>query len=94
LNGLDWVGWGASAVLIATLGSQIYAQWQADDPEGVSVWLFLGQIAASVGFIVYSVSVESWVFVVTNSLILLTALAGQILFLVKRHDKDRGSGSN
>lgn len=77
---LDWVGWLASAILIATLARQIYTQWKADEPQGVSGWLFVGQIAASLGFIVYSVSVKNWVFVTTNFLILLTAIVGQIIY--------------
>jgi hypothetical protein len=45
----------------------------------VSRWLFIGQLASSTGFIIYSYGLGSWVFVVTNSLILLVAAAGQAL---------------
>lgn len=85
MSGPDIIGWIASAILIATLSRQIYVQWQDPDPEGVSTWLFLGQIAASVGFIAYSWLLHSWVFIVTNSLILLTALVGQWVMYRKRH---------
>lgn len=50
----DVIGWLASAILLATLVKQIHKQAANKDAEGVSRWLFVGQIAASVGFIVYS----------------------------------------
>lgn len=73
----DSIGWAASAVLLLTLGRQIHVQWQDKDAKGVSHWLFIGQIAASAGFIVYSALVMNWVFIVTNSAILVTAIIGQ-----------------
>ncbi len=48
---VDLVGWLASAVLIATLIRQIYKQWRSDQNQGVSRWLFIGQITASLLFI-------------------------------------------
>ena len=80
----DIVGWTASAILLATLTRQIITQWRDEDAKGVSRWLFAGQMAASVGFIVYSWMLDNWVFIVTNSLILLTAVIGQVMLLVKR----------
>ena len=80
----DIVGWGASAILIATLLRQSYLQWTDEDAKGVSRWLFVGQIAASLGFIAYSVLVRNWVFIVSNSLILLTAVAGELGLLWRR----------
>lgn len=80
----DLIGWAASAILLATLGRQIITQWKDKDAKGVSRWLFLGQMAASVGFIIYSWMLDNWVFIVTNSLILLTAVIGQIGLLVRR----------
>ena len=77
MAGIDLLGWGASAILIATLMRQSYVLWTDEDAKGVSKWLFVGQIAASVLFIVYSWIVANWVFIVSNSLILLTALAGE-----------------
>src|SRR5690606_14097352 len=74
----DWIGWAASAILLATLVRQIRKQ-VADEGAGVSRWLFIGQSLASVGFIVYSVMLDNWVFIVTNSCILLTAIVGQCL---------------
>lgn len=78
------VGWAASAVLIATLSRQIYTQWKDKDAKGVSRALFVGQIAASVGFIAYSWMLRNWVFIVTNTIILMTAVVGQIVISRKR----------
>jgi MtN3 and saliva related transmembrane protein len=80
----DLIGWAASAVLLATLIRQIVVQAKPDDDEGVSVWLFAGQIVASIGFVVYSVLVGNWVFTVTNSCILVTAIVGQIVTMRKK----------
>ncbi|HEY0332375.1 MAG TPA: SemiSWEET family transporter [Stenotrophomonas sp.] len=84
----DWIGWAASALLIATLVRQILKQWRSESTDGVSGWLFLGQSASSVGFIIYSVLLGNLVFIVTNSLILLTALAGQAVYLWRRKHKN------
>ena len=80
----DVIGWLASAILLATLVRQIQKQAAMPESEGVSTWLFLGQMAASVGFVLYSWLVENWVFIVTNSLILLTAVVGQIVMWKKK----------
>ena len=77
----DLIGWLASAILIATLARQTWRQWREPDPRGVSHWLFAGQIAASTGFVAYSWLLHNWVFIVTNLLILLTAVAGQVVLL-------------
>ena len=80
----DLIGWTASAILIVTLLRQIWTQSRQPDAQGVSTWLFVGQIAASLGFIVYSVLVGNWVFITTNSVILLTAIVGQLVVWRKR----------
>ncbi len=80
----DLVGWAASAVLLATLSRQIYTQSRDPDARGVSHWLFAGQMLASLGFIVYSALLDNWVFIVTNSLILLTAVVGQVVMWRKQ----------
>ena len=74
----DLVGWAASAILLATLARQTWRQWREPDPRGVSRWLFIGQIAASAGFVAYSWMLRNWVFIVTNTLILVTAIIGQL----------------
>jgi MtN3 and saliva related transmembrane protein len=80
---VDLVGWFSSAVLLATLAQQVLKQWREGSSEGVSRWLFIGQVTASAGFTIYSVLVRSWVFVVTNALIFLNALVG--LAITLRH---------
>lgn len=84
---VDLLGWAATLILVATLWRQIWKQWRAQDAAGVSGWLFIGQMTASLLFILYSVLLESWVFVVTNSLILLTAIAGFCMARVKRRGR-------
>jgi len=80
----ECIGWAASAVLLATLVRQIAKQARADHPEAISTWLFVGQAAASTLFVIYSARVGNTVFVVTNSCLLLTALAGQYVSRKKR----------
>lgn len=91
MQAADWIGWTASGLLLATLARQIAKQWHSDTNEGVSGWLFLGQSAASVGFIVYSALVGNLVFIVTNALILATALVGQAAYLWRRRQAKRGN---
>ncbi len=80
----DLIGWAAASILLLTLGRQVYTQWRDRTSKGVSRWLFVGQCAASVGFVVYSWLVGNWVFVVTNALILVTAVAGEFIYLRNR----------
>lgn len=83
----DAIGWIASAILLATLIRQIVKQARHRETEAVSTWLFLGQATASALFVVYSVLLENWVFTVTNSCLLVTAVIGQLL--VKRAPRSR-----
>jgi len=71
------VGWLAAAVLFVTVAYQVYVQWRSGAVAGVSPWLFTGQLVASVGFLAYSLLLQSWVFVVTNTLVALAALVGK-----------------
>ena len=87
----DIVGWLASAILLATLVRQIAAQMRDPEARGVSRWLFIGQSAASIGFIVYSAMLDNLVFIVTNSCILVTALVGQVTLWWRRR---RGIGQS
>ena len=79
----DAIGWASSAILLATLIRQIVKQHR-EGGEGVSHLLFIGQSLASIGFITYSVLLHNWVFIVTNSVILATAVVGQLVMLRKR----------
>ena len=77
----DLVGWAASAVLFATVCRQVWKQWKEGQGEGVSHWLFIGQMTASAGFLIYSWMLDNWIFVVTNFFMLLAAIAGQVILL-------------
>ena len=79
----EFLGWLSSAILVATIVKQVYKQWREGRSEGVSRWLFVGQIAASTGFTIYSALVGNPVFVVTNALMLASAATG--LLIVLRH---------
>jgi lipid-A-disaccharide synthase-like uncharacterized protein len=80
----DLVGWSATLILVATLGRQAWLQWNDRHSSSVPPLMFGGQCLASVLFIAYSAMVGSAVFVVANSLILLTALAGFVASLRHR----------
>ena len=85
MNGTELIGWCSSFILVLTIAKQVYKQWQEGTSEGVSKWLFIGQMSASLGFTIYSWLVNNWVFVVTNSLMLLSGLVG--LGIVLHHRK-------
>jgi hypothetical protein len=77
-----------------TIAKQVYRQWHEGSSDGVSRWVFVGQIAASVGFTLYSWLVRNWVFVATNSLMLLNGLAGYAIVLQhRRRGRARKDGS-
>jgi MtN3 and saliva related transmembrane protein len=85
--GVEAIGWLSSALLVVTLVHQVRKQWKSGHSEGVSRWLFLGQLAASFGFFVYSTLLGSWVFVVTNALLVVNALVGYAI--VRHHRKGK-----
>lgn len=76
----------SSAILLGTLFTQVRKQWKSGESKGISTWLFIGQMAASVGFAVYSWMVGNTVFVFTNSLMVLNGLAG---YLILRRNRGR-----
>jgi MtN3 and saliva related transmembrane protein len=81
------IGWVSSLILVFTIGKQVYKQWSEGKSEGVSIWLFVGQIAASVGFAVYSYLVWNPVFIFTNSIMVLNGIAGLAINLyLKRRE--------
>lgn len=90
MSTVDWIGWASSMVLIATLSKQVIAQWKSGKYEGVSRWLFIGQMLASTGFTIYSVLLENWVFTATNGLLLINALAGQWVSMRNRKRAEQG----
>jgi MtN3 and saliva related transmembrane protein len=77
----EWIGWASSCILLITLMRQVYTQWRTRTDAGVSQWLFIGQVTASIGFAVYSVLLGNWVFIVSNVAILCTAFVGQYIYL-------------
>jgi hypothetical protein len=95
----DLVGWASAAMLLATIVQQVYTQWKSGATAGVSKWLFIGQTLASAGFAAYSAMTGNMVFLVVNSALLMSALAGQAIYWRnKRRDRcapspARGRGS-
>jgi len=82
--GVNLVGWLSSLVLLLTLGQQVRLQWKSRESGGVSTWLFVGQLAASLGFSVYSYLLGNWVFLSTNLLLAANAGIGQWVTLRNR----------
>lgn len=89
MNKTELVGWVSSFILVLTIGKQIYKQWQEGSSENVSKWLFIGQMAASLGFLVYSWLVSNWVFVVTNLIMLVNGMIGLGIVLYHRNRSQR-----
>jgi MtN3 and saliva related transmembrane protein len=87
------LGWLSSAILVATILKQVHKQWREGSSEGVSRWLFVGQIAASTGFTVYSALVGNAVFVVTNATLLASAVTGLVIVLRHRRRARRAGRS-
>ena len=86
----DWIGWVSTAVLIATVGRQAFTQWKSESTEGVSHWLYIGQLVTSFGYVVYSLLLGNWIFVVSNLFLLVIAAVGQVLLL---RNRSRSSGA-
>ena len=80
----ELIGWFAAAVLLATIGRQVYSQWRDGSSRGLSRWLFIGQLTSSLAFVIYSWLLGNWVFVVTNALMFVTAALGQWIYLANR----------
>ncbi len=95
VNVTEVIGWAASAVLIATLLHQVRVQWRERSTEGVSGWLFIGQLAASLGFLSYSWLIGNPVFVVSNGVLVLTAVVGQGVYRRNRRiEKSTAAGGD
>jgi MtN3 and saliva related transmembrane protein len=90
VKSVDLIGWVSSLVLLATLIRQVYTQWKTKATTGLSKWLFVGQLTASAGFVVYSYMLRNWVYVFSNIALLVTAIVGQTLYLRnKRSQRSR-----
>jgi MtN3 and saliva related transmembrane protein len=81
MESADLIGWTSSAILLATIVRQVYTQWKTKATGGVSQWLFIGQLTASIGFVVYSYLLRNWVFLTSNVALLATAILGEYLYL-------------
>ena len=88
---IEVLGWSSSLILLMTLVRQVYKQWQEHKTEGISKWLFIGQLAASVGFTIYSYLTGNWVFVFTNAALLLNNIVGVVLYFKFREKEDSGA---
>ena len=85
----ELIGWSAATILLLTISRQVYTQWRERSTQGLSRWLFIGQLAASSGFVVYSWLLDNWVFVATNVLMLVTAGFGQWIYLSNKRREER-----
>ena len=74
------IGWASSIILLLTLIRQVYKQWKDGETEGVSSWLFIGQLLASIGFTIYSYADGNWVFIITNALLTVNNIIGICLY--------------
>ena len=88
------LGWLSSFVLVLTIGRQVHRQWRSGHSEGVSIWLFVGQMVASTGFTIYSALVHNWVFVVTNAMMLVFAILGFAIVTKHRRRSSRPSAGS
>lgn len=89
----DLIGWISALILVATISRQVYTEWRTRSIEGLSKWLFIGQLSASIGFTIYSYLVENWVFVFANFFIFLTAVAGQFVYMRNKRLAERRAGT-
>jgi MtN3 and saliva related transmembrane protein len=82
----ELIGWTSSVILLTTLIRQVFTQWKSEDVSGVSRWLFIGQVTASIGFTIYSLLLHNWVYASSNVAILITAVAGEMIYLRKKQN--------
>jgi MtN3 and saliva related transmembrane protein len=83
----ELIGWLSSASLLVTIVRQVFSQWKSGAIAGVSKWLFIGQITASSGYVVYSFLLHNWVFPASNLSLLITAIVGELIYLLNRRRK-------
>lgn len=80
------LGWAAAAILVITIGSQVFKQWHDGTSRGVSYWLFLGEFVANSLFLTYALLIGNYVFLTANAALLLTSLLG--LWLKWTHSRN------
>ncbi len=88
----EFIGFTSSFILVLTIGKQVYKQYKEGKSEGVSKWLFIGQMAASFGFLTYSVMKGDSVFILTNALMVLNGFIG--LAIVLKHRRAEGNAGS
>ena len=84
---IEALGWGSSVVLLVTVSWQVVRQWREGPAEGVSIWLFIGQFAASIGFAGCSWLKRDWVFLTTNGTLAVAAAIGIFVTLSRKGGK-------
>ena len=89
----ELLGWASSLILLATLIKQVYKQWQEGETDGISKWLFIGQLAASVGFTIYSFLTGNWVFVFTNAALTVNNIVGVLIYFHFRRKNARAGSA-
>jgi MtN3 and saliva related transmembrane protein len=85
----DVIGWLSAAILLATVCRQVYSQWKSKASAGVSRWLFVGEISASIGFSAYSYLLHNWIFLFSNSAMLITAIVGEVIYISNRQTRGK-----
>jgi hypothetical protein len=90
----DAIGWVSTAILVVTIGRQAWSQWKDGSTEGQSKWLFVGQLAASAGFVAYSFLLDNTVFVVSNLFLLVIAAVGQVLYIRNRRREGKSAADD
>jgi len=88
----ELIGFASSFILVLTIGKQVYKQYKEGKSEGVSKWLFIGQMAASFGFLTYSVMKRDSVFIFTNAVMVLNGFIG--LAIVLKHRRAEGNAES
>lgn len=87
------VGLASSIILLLTITRQVYTQWKSRSTEGMSRWLFIGQLVASVGFAAYAWMLQNWIFLTTNLMLIVAALVGQLIYVHNRKHADAGGAA-
>lgn len=81
---MEVFGYFAAAILLVTILTQMKTQWVRGTTKGVSRWLFIGQLLASVGFTIHSAAIGSTLFVVVNLILGVSAAVGIVMWFVLR----------
>ena len=85
----DLIGWASSLVLLATLAVQTVKLYRSESTRGVSKWLYVGELAASCGFTVYSALLRNWVYLFANAAGVTTAVCGLCIYARNRSRERR-----